>query len=49
MSAAVSRKCRKTVASIGRSSIAWRHASLCMSADVIWGVIRKLGLNILEW
>jgi hypothetical protein len=48
-SAAVSRKRRKTVASIGSSSIAWRHASICMSADVIRGVIRKFGLNMLEW
>jgi hypothetical protein len=48
-SAAVSRKRRKTVASIGSSSIAWRHASICMSAEVICGVIRKLGLNMLEW
>ena len=47
-SAAVSRKRRKSVASIGSSSIAWRHASICMSADAICGVIRKLGLNMPE-
>jgi hypothetical protein len=32
--------------SSGSPSIAWRLASICMSDDVVRGVIRKFGLNM---